>query len=120
MWVLEGRLKITDTSRSGNSDYGFHVTEITRSGNTIQTTVNGVTTESSGNTTTYTPKANQVYGFESSQLRLETQGRKRVWRGLCWGCDLRTTYENNNSNRGSATYSDRGEVVRIEGSGPIN
>ncbi|MBE9103062.1 DUF4347 domain-containing protein [Vacuolonema iberomarrocanum] len=83
---VEGKIKITDTSRSGNSPYGFHVTEIERLGNTIHTTVNGaLSVETTGRTTTYDPKANQVYRFETEQLRLETKYMRRKQKGTALG-----------------------------------
>ena len=63
--AVEGRIKITDTSRTGNSPYGFHVTEITRIGDSIQTTINGESSKVSGRSTQYATRSNQVYRFDT-------------------------------------------------------
>ncbi|MEL6228883.1 MAG: hypothetical protein AAFR24_03130, partial [Cyanobacteria bacterium J06627_3] len=77
-----GKIKITDTARAGNSPAGFHVTEIERLGNTIRTTVNGeLSSEVDGRNTTYSPQANQVYRFETSQTRRETERLRKVRTG---------------------------------------
>ena len=89
---VAGKIKITDTSRSGNSRDGFHVTEIERLGNTIHTTIKGDLTQTNGRNTTYAPKANQVYRFETSQNRLETEYWRRVQRGTALNTIVQIVY----------------------------
>ena len=123
---VKGRIKITDTSRTGGAG-GFHVTEITRDGNSIFQKINGVTNTESGRTTTYAPKAKQVYSFKTSQELLWQQGKVRIWKGTGFGLkkkvlwkkiDLSKKHSDDTKNRGNATTRPEGNVLP-EGSGVL-
>jgi hypothetical protein len=118
---VAGKIKITDTSRSGNSPYGFHVTEIERLGNTIHTTINGaLNSETTGRTTTYDPQDNQVYRFETEQERLETQYRRKVERGTALGSKFfRIVTNTYHENRKALTDEAQGTVDLRTGSGQL-
>ena len=120
---VKGRIKITDTSRTGGAG-GFHVTEITRDGNSIFQKINGVTNTESGRTTTYAPKANQVYSFMTYQELLWQQGKERIWKGTGYGMklfgkSLSVTYGTEIKNRGNATTIPEGNVELLTDSGVL-
>ena len=118
---VAGKIKITDTSRSGNSPYGFHVTEMERLGNTIRTTINGdVSSETAGRNTTYDPKANQVYRFETEQRREETKYKKKVERGTALGSSFFRVVNNRyTEDRKPLTDEAKGTVDLRAGSGQL-
>ena len=122
---VEGRIKITDTNRSGNGSGGFHVTEIERLGDTIRQHTNGVLQTSTGREITYRPKSHQAYHFSTYQDLLQSQPKERIWKGTCYGCkglfgeSYAVHHGTDYNNRGTATLTPRSEVILTPGSGML-